>query len=45
MQVSELSKDFDISAEGYDYLLSLIQNINRDGVYWDILEWFYFIRA
>ncbi len=38
MQVSELSQDFDISAEGYDYLLSLIQNINRDGVYWDILD-------
>lgn len=38
MQVSELSKDFDISAEGYDYLLSLIQDINRDGVYWDILD-------
>lgn len=38
MQVSELNKDFAISAEGYDYLLSLIQNINRDGVYWDILD-------
>ena len=38
MQVSELSKDFEISAEGYDYLLSLIQNINREGVYWTILD-------
>lgn len=38
MQVSELSQDFDISAEGYDYLLSLINKINRDGVYWDILD-------
>lgn len=38
MQVSELSQDFDLSAEGFDYLLSLIQNINRDGVYWDILD-------
>lgn len=38
MQVTELSKDFDLSAEGFDYLLSLIQNINRDGVYWDLLD-------
>lgn len=38
MQVSELSKDFEISAEGYDHLLSMIQKINRDGVYWDILD-------
>ena len=38
MQVSKLEGDFDISAEGYDYLLSLIQNVNRDGVYWDILD-------
>jgi hypothetical protein len=33
-----LSDAFDISAEGYDSLLSLIQNINRDGVYWDIYD-------
>ena len=38
MQVSELSKDFEISAEGYEHLLSLINKINRDGVYWDILD-------
>lgn len=38
MQVSELSKDFEISDEGYFTLLSMIQNINRDGVYWDILD-------
>lgn len=38
MQVSELSKDFEISAEGYDHLLSLINNVNRDGVYWDVLD-------
>ena len=38
MQVSELSDAFDISAEGYDSLLSLIQNINREGVYWDIYD-------
>lgn len=38
MQVTELSKDFEISAEGFDYLLSLINNVNRDGVYWDILD-------
>ena len=38
MQVTKLNKEFDISAEGYDYLLSLIQNVNRDGVYWEILD-------
>lgn len=38
LQVSELSVDFDLEAEGFDYLLSLIQNINRDGVYWDMLD-------
>ena len=38
MQASDLSVDFQISAEGYDHLLSLINNINRDGVYWDILD-------
>lgn len=38
MQVSELSNDFDISADAYHQLLELINNINRDGVYWDILD-------
>ncbi len=38
MQVSQLSEDFDISAEGYDSLLSMIQNINREGTYWTIIE-------
>lgn len=38
MNVSELSTDFDISAEGYEHLLTLISEIKRDGVYWDILD-------
>lgn len=38
MQVSQLSEDFDISAEGFDSLLSMIQNINREGTYWTIIE-------
>jgi hypothetical protein len=38
MQVSQLSTDFDISGEGFDTLLSMIQDINRDGTYWTIIE-------
>lgn len=38
MEVSELSNDFDISSDAYHQLLELINNINREGVYWDILD-------
>jgi hypothetical protein len=38
LNASEISLDYEISAEGFDYLLSLIQKVNRDGVYWDIIE-------
>ena len=38
LDVSELSNDFDISSDAYHQLLGLINNINRDGVYWDILD-------
>lgn len=38
MEVSELSKDFDIDATAYEQLLGLISEIKRDGVYWDILD-------
>lgn len=38
MQVSELSKDFDISIERYEQILQEIDKIKREGVYWDILD-------
>lgn len=38
MEVSDLESDLDISATQYDYLLGLINNIKREGVYWDILD-------
>lgn len=38
MEVKDLESDFDISANQYDYLLNLINNIKREGVYWDILD-------
>lgn len=38
MQVSELSKDFDISVERYEQILQEIDKIKREGVYWDILD-------
>lgn len=37
MEVSELASDFDLSAEQYEYLLSLINSVKREGVYWTIL--------
>ena len=36
MEVSDLASDFDVSAEQYEYLLSLINSIKREGVYWTI---------
>lgn len=38
MEVSELESDFDIGATAVDYLLGLINDIKREGVYWDILD-------
>lgn len=38
MEVLDLESDFDISASQYEYLLDLINDIKRDGVYWDILD-------
>jgi hypothetical protein len=38
MEVADLESDFDISASAADYLLSLISDIKREGVYWDILD-------
>lgn len=38
LQVSELSADFDIPVEKYDQLVQKIEEINRDGVYWEILD-------
>ena len=36
--VPELTEDFDVSAAAVDYLLGLINQINREGVYWTILD-------
>lgn len=38
MEVSKLESDFDISATAAEYLLGLINDIKREGVYWDILD-------
>lgn len=38
MEVPELAEDFDVSAAAVDYLLGLINQINREGVYWTILD-------
>lgn len=38
MEVSELESDFDIGTTAVDYLLNLISDIKREGVYWDILD-------
>jgi hypothetical protein len=38
MEVSDLESDFDISATAAEYLLTEIQKIKREGVYWDILD-------
>ena len=38
MEVSKLESDFDISASAVDYILGEISKINREGVYWDILD-------
>ena len=38
MEVSELESDFDVSATAAEYLLGLINDIKREGVYWDILD-------
>ena len=38
MEVSELESNFDISATAAEYLLTEIQKIKREGVYWDILD-------
>lgn len=38
MDVPELTSDFDISATAVEYLLGLINQINRDGVYWTVLD-------
>ncbi len=34
MEVSKLESNFDMSAQEYEYLLSLINSIKREGVYW-----------
>lgn len=38
MEVSDLESDFDVSATAAEYLLTEIQKIKREGVYWDILD-------
>lgn len=38
MEVSELEIDPDVSANIVDYIFKLINDINREGVYWDILD-------
>jgi hypothetical protein len=38
MEVSDLESNFDISATAAEYLLTLINDIKREGVYWDILD-------
>jgi hypothetical protein len=38
MEVSELESNFDVSATAAEYLLGLINDIKREGVYWDILD-------
>lgn len=38
MEVSDLESNFDISATAAEYLLNLINDIKREGVYWDILD-------
>ena len=38
MEVSELESEFDISTTAVDYLVGLINDIKREGVYWDILD-------
>ena len=38
MEVPDIESDFDVSAEAVDYLLGLINQINREGVYWTILD-------
>ena len=38
MEVSDLECNFDISATAAEYLLNLINDIKREGVYWDILD-------
>jgi hypothetical protein len=38
MEVQELASDFDVSASAADYLLGLINEIKREGVYWTILD-------
>jgi hypothetical protein len=38
MEVSKLESDFNIDTTAVDYLLTLINGIKREGVYWDILD-------
>lgn len=38
LDVSQISNDFDISTDNFRFLLNEINKINRDGVYWDILD-------
>lgn len=38
MEISELEIDPDVSANIVDYIFKLINDINREGVYWDILD-------
>lgn len=38
LEVSQISNDFDISTDNFLFLLGEINKINRDGVYWDILD-------
>ncbi len=38
MEVEGMESDFDVSAAAVDYLLGLINQINREGVYWTILD-------
>ncbi len=38
LDVSQISNDFDISTDNFLFLLNEINKINRDGVYWDILD-------
>lgn len=38
IEAPELESDFSVSAESAEYLLGLINQIKREGVYWDIYE-------
>ncbi len=38
MEDEKLESDFDVSGDAVDYLLGLINQINREGVYWTILD-------